>query len=134
LADKKQKLLLISTCGFPEADNFDALQQHFRAICRNFWAENAGEILVSAAGMAEAPRFFEEKCALVKEAGKQFASQGKIEQELLSKISLEGIDREEYRKIANAAFRGGFLGNLEAAFRSMRAMLPHRKPPASTGD
>jgi putative NADPH-quinone reductase len=127
--EQKRNLLLVSTCGFPEADNFDSIKRHFRAICKNMHAQNIGEITISAAGMMEAPHFFEGKFELVKKAGELFAQSGKISEELLAEIAKEVIDRREYREISNAFFQGGIWGNLKAAFKSIHAMVKMRKPP-----
>ncbi|MCX5750658.1 MAG: flavodoxin family protein [Candidatus Saganbacteria bacterium] len=127
--EKQRKMLLISTCGFPEADTFDSIKMHFQAICKNMHAENVGAITISAAGMMDAPHFFDEKIELVKKAGKLFSENGKISEELLSEISKEIMDRHEYREIVNAFFQGGIWGNLKAAFKSIHAMVKMRKPP-----
>ncbi|OGC37548.1 hypothetical protein A2526_02875, partial [candidate division WOR-1 bacterium RIFOXYD2_FULL_36_8] len=47
---KTQKAILISSCGFPELDNFNAVKTHFEAICKNTQWIPSGYIFIPAAG------------------------------------------------------------------------------------
>ena len=123
LKPKTQKVILISSCGFPESDNFHALKEHFSAIVRNMQAENYGTITISAAGMAAAPGFFKTKYRLITQAGQALKEKGIIPPELLEEINQEVINRQDYRAIANSAFAGGFLGTVKALVRT----IFHRK-------
>src|SRR5271157_2154361 len=63
------KAVLISSCGFPEIENFDIVRQNFQKICLESNWPWAGEILISAAGAANVPHLFDEKYKLIKNAG-----------------------------------------------------------------
>lgn len=101
----KQKAVLISTCGFPEADNFDALKAHFKAICKNSSWENAGVLCVSAAGASVSPQI-SQKIGLFKQVGEEFIKNGLVGRELEENIGKEVFNRTLYRGFATAGFEG----------------------------
>jgi multimeric flavodoxin WrbA len=102
---KDRAALLISTCGFSELDNFDAIRTHFAAVCRNYFWKNAGEILIPASAAASLPRLYDEKFAAVKKAGEELAREGRITFRTAQKISEEGSEAGCYQDIINPFFR-----------------------------
>ncbi|MCX7918099.1 MAG: flavodoxin family protein [bacterium] len=118
---KSQKMVLISSCGFPEIENFEVLKQHYLAVV-NHWGEDAGMILISGSGAANIPHFFDEKYRLIRQAGKELVEFGKVTQETMDNIASEIIDRQVYRDIANAAFKGGLKGSIKTMVKSLQAV------------
>src|SRR6185369_6423584 len=80
------KAALISSCGFPEIGNFDILKKHFHLICEHMGWKWAGEILISAAGAANAPKLFDRKLGLVRAAGTELIN-GEISRETTDAIA-----------------------------------------------
>jgi len=115
------KAVLISSCGFPEIQNFDILRQHFRLICEHMDWVWSGEILISAAGVANAPKLFDKKYELIKEAGAQLV-RGSISRETIEGIESPVISAEDYRRMATAAFEGGMLGKVKSAAIAIKAI------------
>lgn|GEM_PF-424366 len=105
------KAALISSCGFPEVENFDLLRQHFIKICQGLDWMWAGEILVPAAGAANVPRLFDSKYALIRNAGAELAA-GSIKRETTERIAEAVMPSGAYRKMCTATFKGGLVGNL----------------------
>jgi len=116
------KAVLISSCGFPEMEAFDLLRQHFRKICTELDWKWAGEILVSGAGSANAPRLFDRKYGLIRQAGEELAT-GTIETETTQGIASSVMPHEDYRKMCTARFRGDMFGRLISILIAMKAML-----------
>ncbi len=104
--DRHPKAVMISSCGFPEMENFDLVRQHFQKICAASEWPWGGEILISAAGMANAPNLFDEKYELIKKAGSLLID-GVIDKELSAKIAAPVVDAKEYRAMVSAFFSGG---------------------------
>lgn len=107
------RVALVSTCGFFEPDNFDPLVTHVRAICRNLHADFAGAVLRPAAPLFPEiptihPLFFKIRAVTkaMQQAGREFASAGKISDEATRAAAAEIIPRETYLEHANRAFDG----------------------------
>jgi putative NADPH-quinone reductase len=116
------KAVLISSCGFPEMENFDLLRQHFRKICTELDWNWAGEVLVPGAGTANAPRLFDRKYGLIRQAGDELA-QGEIRPETTQRIASSVMPNGDYRKMCTARFRGDLLGKLICVLIAMKAMI-----------
>jgi multimeric flavodoxin WrbA len=106
----KQKVALVSVCGFIEMETFDPLLYHIKAICRNMDAEFAGAVFrPGAPGMESAAMLHPFKTRkikkAIKEAGKEFATAGKIRTETSMAISQELFTREQYVKEGNKTFK-----------------------------
>lgn len=123
--DRHPKTVLISSCGFPELDNFDLLRALFRKICDGMGWVRAGKILVPAAGAANAPKLFDRKLDLVRQAGSELAA-GAISPETTSAIAEPVMSAEDYRAMCTARF-SGILGKAKAAAIAVKAMhKPHQ--------
>ena len=103
------KMVLVSSCGFWEKDNFDALIVHAEAICRNGNMQFAGALLRPHAGalksMLEMGAGVEDVIDAARDAGRQIIQNGKISEETLNTVSRELISCEDYLNIANDHFR-----------------------------
>jgi hypothetical protein len=99
------KVVLVSTCGFWEIDNFDPLVAHVRAVCKNFGWEYAGALLrphgpvykVMAARGAPVNDIFQ----AAMDAGHQLVVEGAMSRQSLATVSRPLIPLEDYIKGAN---------------------------------
>jgi multimeric flavodoxin WrbA/putative sterol carrier protein len=66
-----RKMVLVSTCGFPEVSHFDALRHIFRKIEKAGGVPLIGELLVPAAEMALRQAFIKEKARTILDAAYQ---------------------------------------------------------------
>lgn len=106
---KIRAVALVSNCGFWEMDNFDPLVTHVQAVCRNLGAEFAGALLrphgEAMRPMGEAGMPLDDIFAAAREAGKQFAREGKIAPETRRAVGRELLPRDQYVKMTNSFFR-----------------------------
>ena len=124
--DRHPRAVLISSCGFPEIVNFDLLRRHFRLVCQHMNWEWAGEVLISAAGAANAPQLFDKKYELIKKAGAELLN-GAISSETTQAIGETVISAEDYRQMATAYFAGGISGKLKQISLGMKAIRELKK-------
>ena len=106
---KRQKMVLVSNCGFWEMDNFDALVVHARAICKNANMEFAGALLrphgPALKPMLEIGGLVEDVIEAARDAGRQLVRDGRISPETLSTVSRELLPMEDYFQRANQGFQ-----------------------------
>jgi multimeric flavodoxin WrbA len=108
LGSKRQKIVLVSTCGAWEVSMFDPLLLQMRALYSRPEGSSdfAGALLRPMAdGMKEMikageTRLVEGIFRAAKEAGRQLAKEGKISEELQKEISRELMPRDAYYKAA----------------------------------
>lgn len=112
--DRHPKAVLISSCGFPELDNFDLVRLHFRTVAAHMGWAHAGELLVPQAGASNAPRLFDGKLERIRRAGEELATAGKISDETAAAVAAPVMSDQDYRDMATAALTGGFLGKAKA--------------------
>ena len=112
---KPGQLVLVSTCGFWEMDNFDPVLSHIKAACKNMSREFAGALLrphgASLAMMKQQGLPMEDVFDAAKEAGRQLVRDGKMAPDTLAVVSRELVPRDAYVDGANQYFRH-VLGNL----------------------
>ena len=109
---KKGKIVLVSSCGFPEIDNFDPLVAHIKAISKNADREFAGALLRPAALAFGFPAFLTSGFGLkkkaifraAKQAGKELMNDRSISEKTLEAVSAELVSKILYRKIVNYSF------------------------------
>jgi len=105
-----KKVVLVSTCGLWEIDNFDPLLVHMKAFCRNLAFEFAGALLRPHANMLQA--MIETAAPIddifdsARRAGRQLAIGGSMNAETLQNISREFIPRDQYIKDLNVWVTG----------------------------
>ncbi|MCX6348216.1 MAG: flavodoxin family protein [Candidatus Aureabacteria bacterium] len=103
------KVVLVSTCGFWEMDNFDPLLAHMKAICRNLNREFAGALLrphgpalnKMAASGAPVNDIFE----AAETAGRQLVQEGRLSSQSLATVSRTLLPLEAYVQAVNQNFR-----------------------------
>ena len=108
---KVRKLLLISTCGFGERDNFDPMIHHMQAIARNFATGEYMGALVRPMGQTM-EMLQGEKPAEVKAiidafytAGVEAVTRGEVSAELQDAVAAPLISFEEFVRRSNALFK-----------------------------
>ncbi len=102
------KVVLISSCGFWEMDNFDPLLAHMEAFCKNTGMDFAGALLRPHGGalrkMKEMGIDPEDVLEAAEDAGKQLATDGEMAEETLETVSQEILPRDKYMELANKYF------------------------------
>jgi len=103
------KLVLVSSCGFWEMDNFDPLIAHMKAFCRNASLDFAGALLRPHGGglrpMMEMELPVGDIFEAARDAGRQLAKSGAISPEALKVVSRELMPLETYFQHANQSFQ-----------------------------
>lgn len=92
-------LILISSCGFPEIENFNHLRDYFRILSDKMETRLCGEILISVAGLQYIPRLFTKKYEFIKQAGNELVTRGSVRSETMEKISKLLMLAEDYRNM-----------------------------------
>jgi hypothetical protein len=122
---RQPKAVVISSCGFPEISNFEILSRHFRIICDHMDWKWSGEILISAAGAANAPKLFDKKYEQIRSAGAELLH-GEISEATSKAISTPVMDAEDYRRMATLSFEGGIISRAKMAAIAIKTMLRNR--------
>ncbi len=125
--DRHPKAVLISSCGFPEIENFDLLRRHFEIICQHMDWPMGGEILISAAGLASAPKLFDGKYDLIKRAGAELI-EGVISPEVAEAIRAPVMAAADYRQFATLGFQGGIAAKAKLVAITMKALRNPAEP------
>jgi multimeric flavodoxin WrbA len=105
---KGGKIVLVSSCGYWEMDNFDPLLAHMKAISKNADREFAGALLrphgVVLRRMIEGSMPVDDIFEAAKEAGRQLVANGRMYPETLNTVSRELLTLKQYIKGLNQAF------------------------------
>jgi hypothetical protein len=105
---KRGKVVLVSTCGLWEMDNFDPLIVHMKAACRNWAKEFAGALLRPHSGalwaMMRMGLPVDDIFEAAKEAGRQLIEEGKMSPETLKIVSRELMSRDAFMQSHNRSF------------------------------
>ena len=113
-----RKMVLISTCGFPEVSNFDALRHIFRIMERNGEVPLVGEVLVPAAEAVLKQGHLRERAQgilnAVHRAGVEVVRDGRISKETEAKIQAAIISADEMAELANLWW-DGLIGRVTQA-------------------
>ena len=99
------KVVLVSTCGLWEMDNFDPMIVHMKAICRNWAKEFAGALLRPHAGglraMMNMGLPMDDIFEAARDAGRQLVERGEMSPETLQAVSRELMPREVFMRLHN---------------------------------
>jgi len=117
----KAKGVLVSTCGFPDMENFALMSEHFKKIMMHMGLTWAGEILIPSAGAANVPHLIDNNIDAVKQAGAELVK-GTISPETMRTISDVPISKNDYREMTNASFKGGLTGKIKTVAIGIKAM------------
>jgi len=115
---KTGKVVLVSTCGFWEMDNFEPAVFHMKAACRNMNRTFAGALLRPCAHVYQTILAMggpvKDIPEAAKEAGRQLVKDGEMSEKTLNIISRELITLDSFLKMANQMFKQA----IEAAKKS----------------
>ena len=117
----KAKGVLVSTCGFPDMENFALMSDHFKKILMHFGLTWAGEILIPSAGSANVPHLLDTNLDAVKQAGGELVN-GAISPITMHTISDVPISKNDYREMVNASFKGGVTGKAKTIAIGIKAI------------
>ena len=117
----KAKGVLVSTCGFPDMENFTLISEHFKKITMHFGLTWAGEVLIPAAGAANVPHLLDNNIEAVRKAGAELVN-GTMSSEIMRTISDVPISKDDYREMTNASFKGGLAGKAKTIAIGIKAM------------
>jgi len=101
--DKNQKTVLVSVCGFPELEHFDALRATVKYIADNVGAPLAGEILRPGAEPLThgGERLYKGFLEAAEQAGVEVALDGKVSAATKKKLDKKLMPHVIFRKMAN---------------------------------
>lgn len=106
---KRGKVVLVSTCGFWEMDNFDPLLVHMKAFCKNTGRKFTGALLRPHGSglrrMMEVGIPMDDIFEAAKEAGRQLVKDGKMSPETLKIVSRELMPLDMYIQAVNATYQ-----------------------------
>jgi putative NADPH-quinone reductase len=93
VGDKDLRVVVISVCGFPEREHFEAVDLHFKRIFQNMRATSLGEMYFPGASiMASEPGVVEPNLEAVERAGREAVENGAISRDTLERANREYID------------------------------------------
>lgn len=103
--DISRRMVLISTCGFPEITHFDALRHIFRHIERTASAEVVGELLVPAAEMSLKQEHFKTESQRILDAasraGAELVAEGRVSAATEAEIQKPLLSADQIADMAN---------------------------------
>lgn len=107
---KGGKVVLVSSCGFWEMDNFEPLLTHIKAICKNVDREFAGALLRPHAGgikriLQGSSTSIDDIFDMAKEAGRQLVVDGRMSPGALKTVSRELMPLEQLIHGTNQFFQ-----------------------------
>ncbi len=103
----RAKTVLISTCGFGEADNFDAIVFHMKAITRNMFCEHLGDLIRPMGPVLQllGERDSEKTRPVLeafRQAGYEAVSKNEISEELRKRAASPIISMDEFIEMVNS--------------------------------
>jgi multimeric flavodoxin WrbA len=107
---KRSKMMVVSTCGLSEMDNFNPLISHFKAVAKQLDMEYIGALLRSAGMVLDSvaqtqPEKIEAIYEAMRNAGYEVVVQGKMSPQTLKTAAQEIISPKEYVEFANPAIQ-----------------------------
>lgn len=106
---KHSKVVLVSTCGFWEMDNFNPLVVHIQAICKNACWEYAGALLRPHSSalwyMLKKGMPVQDVIEAAKKAGRDLARDGRMKEETLKIVSRGLVPQGAFVERMNRDFK-----------------------------
>jgi len=108
--NQKQKMVLISTCGFGELDNFEPIILHMTAVAKNMGADFLGALVRPMGPMLRvleisAPDVLKSIYEGFRQGGYEAVSKGEISEEAKKVASAPIVSMDDYVKLANMYFK-----------------------------
>ncbi len=96
-----EKMMLVSTAGFPEMETFDPLIATFRAEAANFGSDPLAEVCIPGSiALQVAPDALDRHLTLLEEAGRSIASTGNIPAGSLGELNTPPLSVDQYLAIS----------------------------------
>lgn len=116
--NKKQQMLLVSPCGFPELESFDSLVHTFRHYADMAFDHYIGEILCTSAEMfsrSEGKEIGAVYLKKVNKAGREIIEKGVISHELQKELNkgLFDIEKETFYQLSESYWKMRMEGEYE---------------------
>ncbi len=107
---EKQKIVLVSTCGFGEIDNFEPMIHHISAAAKNMRAEFLGALVRPMGPMLEfmemgAKKVMDPIYEGFRRAGREAVGEGRISDEAKRAASAPIMTMEQFSEMANRFFK-----------------------------
>ena len=106
---KHSKVVLVSTCGFWEMDNFNPLVMHIQAICKNACWEYTGALLRPHSSalryMLKKGMPVQDVIEAAKKAGRDLARDGRMKEETLKIVSRGLVPQGAFVERMNRDFK-----------------------------
>ncbi len=101
---KRRKMVVVSTCGLSEMDNFDPLVAHFKAIAKNMDMDYAGALVRPSGVIMDlaGPQRVAAIEKAIKQAGYEIIADGAMSPKTLEAAAEEIMPAAEFMDIANA--------------------------------
>jgi methyltransferase (TIGR00027 family) len=103
--EKPMRLVLVSSCGFWEMENFDPLLTHIKAFCENISADFAGALLrphgVTLNAVSEGGAQVSEVVSSAREAGRQLIRDGRMSAETLNSVGRPLVPKDMFMDFSN---------------------------------
>lgn len=101
---RRRKMVLVSTCGLIEMDNFDPIVAHFKAIAKNMDMDYIGALLRPSGVILDlaSPEKKESIYTAIRRAGYEVVAEGKMSPVTLESATEGIMPAEEFMSIANA--------------------------------
>lgn len=106
---KRQKMVVVSTCGLPEIDNFDPIVIHFKAAAKNLYMEYIGAVVwpggvfLDFAAQSQ-PEKIESIYRATKKAGYEVVAEGRMSPQTLEAAAQELVSQEAFMEQLNTTF------------------------------
>ena len=100
--DMPEKIVVVSSCGLPGVNHFDALVSHFENLSKYSGLELSGMLL--RPNFRESLFDYSEIYSTAKKAGMQLVNEGRVSEDLQNIIAAPFISNEEYVKTWNKQF------------------------------
>jgi multimeric flavodoxin WrbA len=105
--DVRGKVVIVSTCGYPERRHFDPISLHLSRICENMRADVLGEFYFPASSLiATDPEMVEPNLEAVERAGRELVETGNISEGTVAEANADYVkDPESVVEHINDIFR-----------------------------
>lgn len=119
---KRRRMVVVSTCGLSEMDNFDPLVAHFKAIAKNMDMEYIGALLRPSGVIMDlaGPQRVEAIEKAIRRAGYEVIAEGAMSPQALKVAAEEIMPVAEFMNIANAG--------VEAMIEQKEEVKRHAEP------
>jgi len=107
---KRQKMVVVSTCGLTEMDNFDPMITHFKAAAKNLYMEYIGALVRPAGVLLDIvaqsqPEKVESIYNAIKRAGYEVVAEGRMSPQTMEAAAQELIPQEAYMNQLNTVIQ-----------------------------